>query len=145
MLLSLLILTQICCSDKFAFLFCDIQKFASNLFQIFFKFASNSFQLCFKCAKKLASIRFREVFTPFSSFQIPYRSELICLKMKWKFETISLISLIKKVIKKCQHKSLITLIRTVYNIIFRGSICTYTASFMMLIISYNKIITSLKI
>ena len=54
MVLSLLKLTQICCSNKFALLFCGIHKFASNSFrirldsfQIRFEFASDSFQIRF--------------------------------------------------------------------------------------------------
>ena len=58
MVLSLLKLTHICCSDKFTFPFCGIHNFPSTSL----KFASNS-------------------------VQIPFRRTLIHLKMKRNLET----------------------------------------------------------
>ena len=77
--LSLLKLTQICCIDKFAFLFCSsIHKFTASSFWIRFTIRSLS-----------------DTFS-----KIHFRSELICLKMNWKLEMIITSGLIKS---HCEH------------------------------------------
>ena len=99
------------------------------------KFASNSLQICFKivskdrfkivsnsllnslsfiiCFVKFTSILFRKLFTPFNSFQICFRSELICLKMKWNFMTIP-----RKALKSVRWK--LTIVGTEFD--FQGSL-----------------------
>ena len=72
-------------------------RFVSNSFRICFRFVSNSLQYLLSFwlfYKKFASVCFRNLSTPFNSFQVRFRSELIHLqKAKFRRQALSHIFL----------------------------------------------------